>query len=176
MANVAYGKFIYGMRDIKITNLAGTLQEDLDAAVKLLFTLDFEQAELKGDDVIKAVKNFPISATGELEAGGYSSAAMSIMLGKTLTTVGSSPNESTTLQIDAGDSMPYFKVYGKALDDVGGDLHIYAMKAQVTEIEFAGMEGENWSMTSCTIKLLDDGSNGIAQFVQNETAVALPSS
>lgn len=174
MASVGYGDFVYGLRDIKITNMAGTLQEDLDAAITLTFTPEFTTAEQRGDDVVKSRIGFLSGGSATLTAGRYSSAAVAIMYGKTVAITSTSPTEVATQQFNAGDTTPYFKVYGLAYDDDAGDVHIYLGKCKV--VGGGAMEFSDGSYLNYSVELgvLDDGSNGIWKVVQHETRTTLP--
>ena len=176
MASETYGKFLYGLRDLKITNAAGSLQEDLDAAQSLTLSLTFTTETLRGDDIPKVTTSSLSGATASFSAGGYSSAAVAIMFNKTLSQTGSSPTEITTLQLNAGDIMPYFKVYGLGRDEGGGDVHILLAKVKITGWGDITLSDENWFITSVDVEVLDDGTNGIVKIIQHETAATLPSS
>lgn len=176
MANKAYGHHVYGMRDIKVTNIGGTLQEDLDTAQELRFTPEFRVGEQIGDDALKAVISFIIGGNGRIGAGSVSSAALAIMTGKSLSVTGSSPNEVTTLKWSAGDNMPYFKVYGKALDEASGDLHLLMSKVKIVGGGELSLRDAQWYTGGFDIRVLDDGTNGCVRQVQNETAANLPTS
>lgn len=176
MASETYGKFVYGLRDLKITNIGGTVQEDLDAAQSLTLSPTFTESVLRGDDVDKAVMGSLSGATASLTAGGYSSAAVAIMFGKTLSQSGSSPNEITTLQLNQGDVMPYFKIYGLARDEGSGDMHVLLSKVKVTGWGDITFSDEEWFITNVDVRVLDDGSNGVFKIIQHETAATLPSS
>lgn len=176
MANETYGKFLYGLRDLKVTNIGGTVQEDLDAAQSLTFSPTFNSAELRGDDVVKVSMGSLSGGTATISAGGYSSAAVAIMFGKTLSQSGSTPNEITTLQLNAGDVMPYFKVYGLARDEGGGDVHVLLSKCKVTGWGGIDFSDENWFVNSVDVQCLDDGTNGVVKILQHETAATLPTS
>lgn len=176
MASESYGKFIYGLRDLKVTNIGGTVQEDLDAAQTLTFSPAFSSAELRGDDVPKASIGSLSGGTAAISAGGYSSAAVAIMFGKTLSQSGTTPNELTTLQLNAGDVMPYFKIYGLARDEAGGDVHVLLPKCKVTGWGGIDFSDENWFVNSVDVQCLDDGSNGVVKIIQHETTTALPTS
>jgi hypothetical protein len=167
---------LYGLRDLKITNAAGTVQEDLDAAQTLSFTPTFSAAELRGDDAVKVQFSNLTGGTASFSAGGYSSAALAIMFGKTITVGGSSPNETATLKLSAGDVMPYFKVYGLARDEAGGDIHVLLPKVKVESLGDFSLGDEEFLITSVDVQCLDDGTNGVIQIIQHETTTAVPSS
>lgn len=176
MASVTYGNVIYGLRDLKVTELDGSPQEDLGAAMTLTVQPQFSGGNLEGDDAIKAVVSFITHAEGDLSAGEVSSAALAIMTGVAIVTTSTSPTEVSTMQIDEGDNMPYFKVYGQSLDEGIGDLQILLAKVKLTSFEAMNLENGSFRVSNATVVAVDDGSNGVIQFVQHETAVAVPSS
>lgn len=176
MANVTYGKILRGLRDIKVTNIGGTVQEDLDAAQSMSFTPTYDTAQLRGDDTIKATLTNLSGGTASLSAGGYSSAAVAIMLGKTVAITGSNPTEAATLQLNAGDTLPYFKVYALARDEQGGDVHLLLSKVKVSSVGEMSFQDEEWFITSMELDCLDDGTNGVVKIIQHQTTTALPNS
>lgn len=176
MASVTYGDKVFGLRDIKVTNIGGTTQEDLDAAQMAEFVPELGGDTLPGDDVKKAALAFVIGGQIKFGAGSFSSAALAIMTGSTLATSGTTPNEATTLQLNAGQRMPYFKVYAQAYDDGTGDVHILCSKVKMMSIPaIAKLENGSFRVGEFEAECFDDGSNGVVQIVQNETAAALPS-
>lgn len=174
MTSEIYGDRVFGMNDLKITNIGGTTQEDLVGAQTLSVKPVLKGGILEGDDADIAAHYFVTRFEGEFSAGTYSSAAVAIMMGITLGASGTTPNEVVTLKINQAQRMPYFKVYGKALDDDAGDMHILLAKCKLTDIDGFKMENGNWRITKASILALDDGTNGIARILQNETAAALP--
>ncbi len=176
MASVTYGRYVFGLNDLKVTNIGGTVQEDLDAAMELEFMIMFKEGMVEGDDSIKSVFAFAIGGEGKVTAGAISSAALAILTGRTLATSGTTPNEITTLTLSAGDRMPYFKLYGAALDDETGDLQIQIFKCKLKGGLTINLKNGEFTTPGFEIIAIDDNTNGIADYVQNETATALPSS
>lgn len=174
MANAAYGSFVFGLRDLKVTNLAGTLQEDLLGGQELMFKPEFRGGEQFGDDRLLSVISFIVGGTADVTAGALSSAAMAIMFGRTLTVSGTSPNEITTLKLSAGDNMPYFKLYGQAVGENGDDLHILLAKVKVMDGGNVDMKDNGFYAPAFSLRVVDDGTNGVARVVQHETATAVP--
>ena len=170
-----YGDKPFGLRDIKVTNITGTVQADLPAAQQLSITPVMVNGELRGDDRLKAIVAIVDALEWALQNGGISLQALAIMTGQAATTTGSSPNEKTTLNLSAGDSMPYFKLYGKAIGDEGDDIHVKIYKAKCTSLSGQFQDGQFW-ITSCSGKAVDDDVNGVVDFVQNETETTLPTS
>ena len=174
MTTGAYGNRPYGLRDLKVTNLAGTLQEDLPAAQTLQFKERIKSGELEGDDALLAIVAVSQGAEWSLEAGGISLAAWGIMTGRTPTTGGASPAETYSVVGNAGDVYPYFKLYGRAIsEDAASDIHCKLFKAKIKSLEGTFKNGEFW-VTKCDGWAVDDGVSGVFEFIQNETAATLP--
>lgn len=171
-----YGNRTFGLRDIKVTNIGGTVQADFPAAQQLTFRVRLRSGELSGDDALLSVVSFVEAAEISFGEGGVDLDAMAIMTGLGATVTGSSPNEATTMTMSAGDALPYFKLYGKSLGEGGDDLHVKFFKVKLNSApEFSIQDGQ-FSMTNLSALAVDDGTNGILDIVQNETATTLPSS
>ena len=168
-----YGEMPFGLRDVKVTNLGGTTQVDLPAGQRLNYKERLATGELSGDDVIKTVVSSLQAIDWELEAGGISLSAWALLTGRTPSETGTTPNRVLTMTASAGDVFPWVKIYGKSVGDGIDDVHVKFFKAKVTSLE--GTFGENeFFITSCSGVAVDDGTNGILDVVQNETAAALP--
>lgn len=164
----------YGLSDIKLTSIDGVTQVDLPASTKLSFKERIKSAEGVGDDKLSTVVAVREGVEWELEATGLPLEALAIMYGTTTTTTGVTPDQVKTLEHAGAVRLPYFKIYGKSLGDGDDDVHCIIYKAKVTEGLDAPLNyGE---LQKATIKGLgiDDGTNGIYDWVQNETATALP--
>ena len=169
-----YGDKPFGIRDIKLTPLPSGSQVDLPVAMKLAFKERLVTAELHGDDSLQSVQSNTDAVEWELEAGGITLEAYAVMTGRTVAIASTSPNETTTLTANSGDVMPWFKIYGKAIDG-DGDVHVKIPKCKLN----APIEGEfadgGFYVTKCSGLAVDDGSE-LYEMVQNETAADLPSS
>lgn len=167
-----YGDKPFGIRDIKLTPLPSGSQIDLPVAMKLAFKERLVTAELHGDDALVSVQSNTDAVEWELEAGGIPLEAYALMTGRSVAVSGTTPTEDTTLTANSGDVMPWFKIYGKAVDG-DGDIHVKISKAKLN----APIEGEfvdgGFYVTKCSGLAVDDGTN-LYEMVQNETAAALP--
>lgn len=170
---MSYGDKPFGLRDIKITNIAGTTQVDLPAALQMDIRPRLNSAEFRGDDRVQAIVSIAEALEFSLQAGGISLAALAIMVGKAVTTTGTTPNEVSKLKLSGGDSMPYFKIYGKSVGDGTDDVHVKLFKAKLTSLE-GTFQDSQFFMTNAQGVAIDDGTNGILEVVQNETAANLP--
>ncbi len=165
---------VYGLNDIKLTNIGGTVQVDLPEAVTLKFKERLRSAEAQGDDKLGGVVAVRDALEWELEHSSLPLEAYAIMYGVSTATTGTTPNQIKTLEHHGGVRLPYFKIYGKSLGEGDDDVHCIIYKAKVTE----GLDGsfKYGEIGKPTIKgiAIDDGTNGIYDWVQNETADDLP--
>lgn len=170
-----YGNKLFGLRDVKVTNIGGTVQADLPVAQTLGMRFRFRTGELSGDDNLKSVVSFVDAIEWNLSAGGVDLDALEIMTGLTAVETGTTPNRVDTLDIGGGDSMPYFKIYGKSLGDGTDDIHVKLYKCKLNSLE-GSFQDAQFFITSAAGIAIDDGTGQIIDIVQNETAANLPSS
>lgn len=166
----------FGLRDIKITNIGGTTQVDLPNAMTLTVKERVVSGELHGDDAVQAIVSFSDAVEWELEAGGISLEAYAMMTGRSVALTGTTPNQVNTLTVNAGDTYPYFKIYGKSMGDGTDDIHVKINKAKLTAaIEGQFKDGEFY-VTKCSGVAVDPGATSTLDIIQNETATTLPTS
>jgi hypothetical protein len=170
-----YGQKPFGIYDIKVTNIGGTVQVDLPYAQTMTFTERLVSGELRGDGHTVAVVSEVDAVEASLEAGGISLEAYALMTGRTVTNSGTTPTRKTTLNGDGAERVPYFKIYGKSLADGIDDVHVKLYKCKLTNgLEGSLGDGEFMMSSMGSIICIDDGTNGIYDIVQNETATTLP--
>lgn len=174
----------YGLRDVRITpytdGAATTLGTAIDFPYGQMFTFtakeDFE--ELRGDDHLVAVHGKGEQVEWELEGGGLPLEACAAMMGGTVVTSGVTPNQVKTWGKKYTDMRPYFKIEGQAISDSGGDVHGIVYKCKATgELKGEMKDGAFWTSASkgtglpatLVVKL-----DYLYEFVQNETATAIP--
>lgn len=167
---------IYGLNDIKLTSIDGLTQVDLPESVTLKFKERIRSAEAQGDDKLGGVVAVRDAIEWELEFSSLPLEALAVMYGTTTSTTGTTPNQVKTLAHEGAVRLPYFKIYGKSLGEGDDDVHCIIYKAKVTD----GLDGslKYGEIAKPTIKGIgiDDGTNGIYDWVQNETADDLPTS
>lgn len=166
----------FGIRDIKVVPLPSGSPVDLPYAQTMTFKERLTSGEFRGDDATQAVVALTDALEWELEAGSISLEAWAAMTGRSVALTGTTPNQTNTITASAGDVYPYFKIYGKSVGDGADDVHVLIYKAKCTGgIEGEFKDGEFW-VTKCSGIAVDDGTNGIFDIVQNETADDLPTS
>jgi len=166
----------YGLSDIKLTSIDGDTQVDLPAAVKLSFKERVKSAEGVGDDKLDTVVSVREGVEWELEATGLPLEALALMYGTTTSTAGSTPNQVKTLSHAGAVRLPYFKIYGKSLGEGDDDVHCIIYKAKITEGLDAPLNYGELQMANIKGLGIDDDTNGVYDWVQNETADTLPGS
>lgn len=164
----------FGLSDIKITSITGLAQADLPASTKLTFKERVKSAEGPGDDMLSTVVAVRDAIEWELEATGLPLEALALMYGTTTSTDGTTPDQVKTLENHGGVRLPYFKIYGKSLGEGDDDVHCIIYKAKITEGLDAPMAYGELQKSVIKGIGIDDGTNGIYDWVQNETASALP--
>lgn len=165
----------FGLRQITLVPLPSGTAVALSAAQRLNFKEALTSGELRGNDATVAIAANLDKVEWELEAGGLSFDAIKVLTGRTITATGTTPNQKNTILARAGDTYPYFKIYGKVVNDDGSDVHCLVYKAKLTD----GLQGE-WKDGEFYIQ----GASGIAidngtklyELVHNETAASVPAS
>lgn len=170
-----YGEKPFGINDIKLTNIAGSTQVDLPNERTLTFSENVVTGSMRGSGKTVAVVTELDYVEASLEAGGISLEAFALMTGRTASESGTTPSRVNTLTGSGAERYPYFKIYGKSLGDSTDDIHVKLFKCKLT----AGLEGQfadgEFFLTNIgSIICIDDGTNGVYDLVQNETADDLP--
>jgi len=161
------------MRQVILVSSDGTVNYALPAAQTLSFGERVISEELPGNDQVNAVITMADAVEWELEHGGISLEAYALMTGRTAVLSGTTPSRTYHLQARSRAAFPYFKIYGKALGDSIDDIHVKIPKAKINDtIEGELADGKFW-VTKCKGIAIDNGTY-MWEFIQNETAAALP--
>ena len=99
-----YGDKPFGLRDLKLTKIDGSVQVDLPYGMTLSFKERVTSGELRGDDATVSIVAITDAAEWSIEAGGISLEAYALMTGRSVVTAGTTPNRTTTLSANAGES------------------------------------------------------------------------
>lgn len=169
----------YGLRDVRLTPVDpsdGSLGTPVDLPASRVFSFseaeDFE--ELRGDDGVVAIRGKGATVSWSLESGGISLAAWKVMAGGALSLTGVTPNQVRLFRKVKTDSKPYFKAEGQSISDSGGDIHGILYKARASE----SLEGEFgdgvFYLTKASGTAIPAVNDFLYDFVQNETATAIP--
>jgi hypothetical protein len=169
-----FGDKPFSLNEVKLTNLANTVQVDLPTPQVLSFSERVISEELAGGGKIAAVATQSIGVDWSLGGGGISLEAYALLTGRTVSSVGSTPNQTKTLTGDNPKSFPYIRIYGKSLGEGDDDVHCKIYKAKLTKAMEGRFEYGKFFITSCNGIGVADSSGKAYEFVQNETAADLP--
>ena len=173
----------YGANDLKLTKytdalgmVLGTTSVDLPYLQHLNFTEAEEFQELRGDDKLITTRGKGSQVNWDLEAGGISTQAWSVITGGTVITRGLTPHQEIEVRKRATQARPYFRIDGKIISDSGGDVlvRIYRCRANgdITA-NFADGEFTTSQITGVGMPLLDDANDLLYSIFIRETTTAL---
>lgn len=181
----------YGIRDIKFRQYTDATCTELQTEIVDLpvsRTLSFKETEdfnqLEGDDEIVATHGAGPQVEWELESGGISLKAWSVMTGATY----DADATRRVLKKSTSQSRPYFYIEGQVISDSGGDIHCEIFRAKMND----DLEGEfaygEFMVTGCSgvgygslmEKITGDDATEILigdlyRFVQNGVATTISS-
>lgn len=166
---MSYGDYPFGLRDVVIASADSASFSRLPAARTFAFSERIRSGEMSGEDKVLAVMAMSDVVEWQLEGGGVSLEAYALMTGRSATQSGTGSAEVVTLTGEGQEAFPYFQVYGKSMGVGDDDIHCKLYKCKLTQLQGQFGDGEFW-VTQCNGVAIDDGSNGIFDFVQNETA------
>lgn len=173
----------FGLRDIRLypVNADGSLGTgvNLPAAQTFQFNDTESFQDLMGDDITFASHGGGPTVDWELDAGGISIAAYQVIAGGASAITGTTPNGINTYTKGVYDQRPYFQVEGQAISDSGGDMHARVYRCKATGDIEGKFDNGNFALTKAKGKGYGDTvgtspTNKLYQFIQNETAVAIP--
>jgi hypothetical protein len=172
------------MRDVKITEYAdaggtvlGDTSLDLPNMQKFSWSETEEFQELRGDDKLVTTRGKGAQVDGSVEAGGLPLPCWAIFTGGQIIEEGLTPNRRVILRKFATNSRKYFRAEGQAISDSGGDIHAILYRCRCNdsiEGEFADGEFFITSASFLGLPLLDADFDLLYDFIQNETATAIP--
>ena len=163
---MSFGDMPFGMNQIKI-KISATVVE-LPAALTLKFKEKFVSAEGRGGDRLVAIASAKDGLEWEMQSLGISLAAYALMTGLTVSTSGTTPNQTATLQSSGTNRYPYFEIYGKALGVGVDDVHYKIVNAKLTDGMDAPLADGEYTKSSFKGEALS------WEITQNETATTIP--
>jgi len=164
----------FGLRKIKLASIDLSQIASLSDAQTLGFKEKVTSGEMKGNDRISAVVSFTEAVEWDIENGGISFEAYSIITGRPVITAGVTPNQTVSITGRGGDIFPYFLIFGQSVSDKRDDLHCKLFKCKATSFEGKFGEGKFWVSKFKGLAVPDeDNDDKIFEFVENETATPI---
>ena len=165
----------FGLSQVKFVSLTTpAVLVALEASQVLEYTPRLLTGELEGSGKIVAVHSEIKALDWKITEGGLPIAALNIMMGFTAVESGSTPTRTTTTTFHTGVPFPDFMIYGKALNEAGGDMHVKIFKAKLTSPPSGGFKNGEFQVTEISGSAVEDAVLGLWQWIENETATALP--
>lgn len=158
----------------------GTVLGDTSVRLPNMQTMSFAEAEdfkeLRGDDRTVTTHGSGASVEWELEAGGISPQAYSIMTGADVTTEGSAPNTRTVVRKRGSHVRPYFRAEGQVISDSGGDVHVIMYRCRFNEKMKAEFKDGDFfvpNMAGVALPMPDDEWDLLYDFIFNEAPTSI---
>lgn len=131
---------------------------------------------LRGDNTLLDSDSSLTAVTLTFEYAKLSLDAQAVFLGSTITDAGTTPNQTSTLELTNSDVFNYFKFEAKSAsaDTIGGDVHFVIHKAKLSAFPETGLAEEDYrtfSVEATAVPLLSSGKWVTTRF--NETAAAI---
>ena len=169
-----YGERPFGLREVKITPV-GVAVVALQVERVMSFTPRYDTGELEGADIITDVASRMIGYDWEIEEGGVPLGLLQGILGGTLTSSGTTPNQAYYWERGAAHTALYFKAQGRAIAEDAGDIEVTLYKCKVTGNPEVRMEKGNFIVSNLTGVGIADTATGDKFFTvtQKETAAAI---
>lgn len=152
---MAYAEIARGLADLQVAPLTGAGDTpgawvDVPGARSLSFNTESDSDELEGDNqIIAKVRNAP-SLSGSIELGQINLAALAVMLGGTVQTTGTAPNEVSKLEQSSANVTAFYTIAGQApgVDAAGSAYRVTVKKAITTSGLDETMEVNSWNTPS----------------------------
>jgi len=169
-----YGERPFGLREVEITPSGGSAIE-LQAERVMSFTPRYDTGELEGADIIVEVAARMVGYDWEIEEGGVPLGLLKSILGGSLTSSGSTPNQVYYWDRAADDAVVYFKAQGRAIAEDAGDIEVTLYKCKVTSNPTVRLEKGAFVVSNLSgVGIADTASsNKFYTVKQKETAAAL---
>lgn len=136
---MAYAEIGRGFNDLSVAPVTGAADTvgtpvDYPGARTLDFGVESDSDQLEGDDTIIAIARGTKSGSGSIELGRNNPEALAVIAGGTVTTSGTTPDETKTLEESAENDTVFFQIVGQARGaDVADSLYeVTIHKAMLT--------------------------------------------
>lgn len=174
----AYGEIARGLNDLAVYVLGGAdspgSKVDVPGVRTLDFSTDADSDSLEGDDTMLAVAYGPKSGSGSMEMGKTNMTARAAMLGGTVSTSGTTPNEVSSWEEPGGANTIWVQIKAQALsvDTSGSAYEITIHKAKAGSASESLGQGA-WNTPSLDFEFVPNASGKFITRKQQETRVAL---
>jgi hypothetical protein len=152
----------YGLRDIKISNLAETSSIRLGAATEMEMTEILEHAVLRGNDAVVAASSRLTHIELSFTDGYVDFTKMALLTNDTISTSTASAAPTATDEIDAvaGQCYPYFRLRARVVEaGCNRDLHVVIYKCMLSSgMESTFANGQFFTPSVSAVGIGDSGN------------------
>lgn len=175
---MAYGQIPRGLDDLKVYVLTADTPGsavDVPGAQSLEWSVESDSDELRGDNVAIALVRNPKTVSGTIRIARIDLSAIAAMVGGTVVTAGTTPNETKALEESSAAPARYFQIIGQAgsQDANGSAYRITIYKALVTGGPNESLTIDEWSTPEFEFEAIANTSGNLLQRKNYETAVAV---
>jgi hypothetical protein len=174
---------LLGVDDAKIFELTADTSSaltygsaiDVPGIQKIDLTPKFTERGLKGDEKILDYYVHLDLIAWEIHSAKISLDVLAILEGGTITSSGTTPNQSNTYTVKDSSTPKYFKIEAKANYTAGevGDFHMRLFKCKATSVDIDYTTQDYAIVTARGIALPTVNNGNIKEYVINETATAI---
>ena len=173
-----FGEIPRGLDDLKCNVLTGETpgaSVDIPGAQALEWNVESDSDELRGDNQAIAVVRNPKTVTGSIRIAKINLTALAALVGGTVATSGSTPNQITSLEESSAAPTRYIQLVGQAnsADSNNSAYRITIYKALITGGPNESMSEGEWSTPTMDFQAVAIASGNLLKRQNYETAVAI---
>jgi hypothetical protein len=153
---------------------------DIPNIVELTYNDETQSALAKGDAAVKGASLKTTHGKGKAKMTGLPLDVLQAMLGGTVTTAGTTPNQTATWSVSGGAFASYFKLAGRAavaegIDATASGAQIIIYKAKLASAPSITFGGSDYATLEFDfVAVQPNGTAGIRDIIIQETKAALP--
>jgi hypothetical protein len=175
----AYGQIPRGLGDLKVYVLdaagAPGSAVDVTGAQSLEWSVESDSDELRGDNQAIALVRNPKTVAGTIRIAKINLTAMAAMIGGTVATSGTAPNEIQSLEEASAAPARYFQIVGQtgSQDTNGSAYRITIYKALVVGGPNESLTIDEWSTPELEFEAIANASGNLLKRQSYQTEVAI---
>lgn len=177
---MTFGEIARGLEQLQVGALTGSETTpstwvEVPGPRSLTFNTESDSDELEGGNRIIAKVQNPSSLSGSIELGYVNLAALAVLLGSTVETEGTTPDQIVRLEQSDNPGTNYYQIVGQApaVDQAGAAYRVTILKALTTSGPDETLETNAWNTPGIDFEGLPvDGVLVVRE--QFETAEDLP--
>jgi hypothetical protein len=174
-----YGEIPRGLDDLGVYVLdavgAPGTKVDVPGAQSLEWSVESDSDELRGDNQAIALVRNPKTVSGTIRVARINLTAIAAMVGGTVATSGTAPNEIQALEETSAAPARYFQIIGQAssADTNGSAYRVTIYKALVTGGPNETLTIDEWSTPEFEFEAISNAGGNLLKRQNYQTAIAI---